>query len=326
MNREIAQIDAGNFSELLKSLRKPWHENYLAMYSSVYDAIVKDPTMMLVPIDDHMVHRGDGVFETFKCVDGAIYNLAAHMQRLQHSAANLNFTLPMELDEIKSIAGECIRAGGARDCYIRMFISRGPGSFGVNPYDCPQTQLYIAVTKAPPPFMDRHPAGATLRTSSIPVKDPFFAGVKNCNYLNNVLMKREAVDSGADFVVAFDRSGRLAEGATENIGIVSSDDILTFPNLDGILTGTTMLRVMNLAERAVEQWMLKSVRFGDIYRDDMLAAKEILIVGTTTNVTRVKEFDGQPVGNDGSSAIYNLLSELLYNDIHNNPAMRTQIF
>ena len=174
----MKHITKDNFPALLDKLNRPYHESYLAMYSSVYDGIVTDPTLMMVPIDDHMVHRGDGIFETFKCVDGAIYNFDAHLERLQRSAANLDFNLPVDMEQLREIVMETTRAGKEQGCYIRMFISRGPGSFGVNPYDCPAAQLYVVVTKAPKAFMETHPDGATVKTSSIPVKHPFFAGVK----------------------------------------------------------------------------------------------------------------------------------------------------
>ncbi len=318
-------ITKDNFPSVLDSLSNPYHESYLAMYSSIYGGIVTDPVLMMVPIDDHMVHRGDGIFETFKCVNGAIYNFDAHLDRLQRSASNLDFDLPVNMNQMREIVLETTRVGKQQNCYIRMFISRGPGSFSVNPYDCPATQLYVVITNAPKSFMETHPEGATVKTSSIPVKHPFFAGVKNCNYLNNVLMKKEAVNAKVDFVVAFDRQGRLGEGATENIGVVTSENILTFPNLEGILMGTTMMRVMELAEIAVTKGVLKKVCFGDISRDDIDNSKELLIAGTTTNITRVQTFDGTTVGS-GTTPVYNALSQLLLNDINQNPKMRTEVF
>jgi branched-chain amino acid aminotransferase len=325
MTNSIKRITKENFMPILAGLKQEFHKSYLAMYSSIYGGIVTDPVLMMVPIDDHIVHRGDGIFETFKCVDGAIYNFDGHLARLQRSASNLDFTLPVSDKELRKIVIETTLAGGERNSYIRLFISRGPGSFGVNPYDCPATQMYVVITRAPQPFMTAHPQGASLGTSAIPVKHPFFAGVKNCNYLNNVLMKKEAVKANVDFVVSFDETGRLGEGATENIGVVTKDNILVFPSLDGILMGTTMMRVMKMAETAVEQAVLKEVRFGDIYMDDIINASEILIAGTTTNITKVHSFDGKPVGS-GSSPVYECLSKLLLKDIHENPQIRTKVF
>ena len=99
--------------------------------------------------------------------------------------------------------------------------------------------------------MTAHPEGARVIKSRVPPKQSFFARLKSCNYLPNVLMTREAADAGADFAVAFDEQGFLTEGATENFGIVTSDGMLMVPRAVNILAGTTMLRVMELAEQLV---------------------------------------------------------------------------
>ena len=85
----MRRIDTDFFVKMTDKLRKPYHANYYAMYSSVYGGIVTDPVLMLVPIDDHMVHRGDGIFEVFKCVNGSLYNMDAHMRRLARAAQAL---------------------------------------------------------------------------------------------------------------------------------------------------------------------------------------------------------------------------------------------
>ena len=69
-----------------------------AMYSSVTDCIVTDQSIMTVPADDHLVHRGDGVFESFKCINGSIYNLEDHLVRLERSCAALGIAPPVSLD------------------------------------------------------------------------------------------------------------------------------------------------------------------------------------------------------------------------------------
>jgi branched-subunit amino acid aminotransferase/4-amino-4-deoxychorismate lyase len=322
----IKVLSREDLFEQLPLLKQPYHADYLAMYSTVLGGVVTDPTVMTVPIDDHMVHRGDGIFEMFKCVEGGLYNLEGHLSRLLRSTQDLAFVLPLTVGRLREIILETVRIGASQNCAVRMFVSRGPGSFGVNPYDCPAAQLYVVVTRLTDPFMTRHPEGATVSTSSIPVKHPFFAGVKNCNYLNNVLMKKEAVDAGVDFVVAFDEQGRLGEGATENVGVVTADGVLTFPCLDGILMGTTMMRVMELAKIVVDAGILKDVCFGDISRQQIEAAQEIFIAGTTTDVTYVHTFDGQLVGEGIQGPVFRQLSQLLLDDIHTNSELRTPVF
>jgi branched-chain amino acid aminotransferase len=321
----MRNINIDSFVKMADKLRKPYHANYYAMYSSVYGGIVTDPVLMLVPIDDHMVHRGDGIFEVFKCVNGGIYNMDAHMKRLTRAAQALSFRLPGGIEDIKLKVIETVKTGNHHDCCIHLYLSRGPGSFSVNPYECPETQLYIVVTALGKPFMELHPEGARIKTSSVVSKPAFYAGVKSCNYLPNVLMKKEAVESGVDFVLSFDDRGCLSEGATENAGIVTRNSELLFPNLDCILAGTTMLRLLELAEKLVESGDLKSSRFADIPRKAVYDAAELLIVGTTPNVAAAREFDGEPVGDGKPGPICKKLGELLENDISSNKELLTSV-
>jgi len=326
MIARMRHIGMADLPAWFESLRKPHHAAYYAMYSSVYGGVVTDPVLMMVPVDDHMVHRGDAVFETLKCVDGALYNAGAHLQRLERSAAMVGQAMPASLEEISRLVVETVRQGGRRDCLVRLMISRGPGSFGVNPYDCPAPQIYCAAYRLDPPFMEKHPEGARVRRSAIPAKPGFFAEIKNCNYLPNVLMKKEAVDAGVDYVVGFTGRGLLTEGAAENAGIITRERELLFPKLDGILAGTTMLRVMELAAKLIESGDLRRTGFADITREDVLRAAEFLIVGTTPNVTAVREFDGMAVGAGRPGPAGQMLGALLQEDIRENRQLRTPVF
>ncbi|MFH0909649.1 MAG: aminotransferase class IV [bacterium] len=312
-------------SQFFDALPAP-NAEYLAMYSSACDGIVTDPSLMVVPADDHLVHRGDGVFETIKCIDGLIYCLTAHLDRLVFSAGNVGLVSPWSHDELADVIVQTIRAGGKRDCLVRILLSRGPGSLGVNPYDCPKPGLYVVVHKLKPSFMETHPGGARVITSKIPVKPGFFANIKSCNYLPNVLMKKEAADTGVDFSVSFDEKGFLGEGATENAGIVTRDGNLLVPTTDRILSGTTMFRAIDLARFLVDKGLLKSVGSSAISRDMIVSAAEVLIFGTTPDVTAVVEFDGKPIGSGRPGPVSLELNRLIINDIRTNKAVQSPVF
>lgn len=319
-------IDLKSFAAAAENMRRPSHQNCLAMYSSVYRGIVTDPVLMMVPIDDHMVHRGDGVFEAMTCVEGSVYNMRAHLERLADSASAIGIRLRFGLDEIGRTIVEVARASRDRNCYIRLYLSRGPGSFTANPYDCPEPQLYVVATKAPRSFMESHPEGARVKVSSFAPKPPFYARVKSCNYLPNVLMTKEAVEAGVDCMVAFQTDGTLAEGATENVGIVTRQRVLVFPKLDSVLRGTTMMRVMNLAGKLIANGDLAGAEFADIRKDDIREAGELLVVGTTWTVSMVREFDGQVVGDGKPGPVYAKLRALLLDDMRNNRQVLTPAF
>lgn len=307
-------------------MRRSWQSQYYAMYSSLWEGIVTDPILMSVPVDDHMVHRGDGVFETFKCIHGCFYNAQAHLSRLQACAARISLPLPAPVESIGELAQATTRAGGRRDALVRLFISRGPGSLGISPYDCPQPALYIVAGHLAAPFMEAHPRGATVIASRVPIKPSAFAVIKSVNYLPNVLMKKEAVDAGVDFVLGFDEQGHMAEGATENFAIVTPEGWLKTPRLHHILAGTTMLRVLELARTLVDQGRLRGIMAVDIPYAEVAAAAEMLVLGTTPNVTAAIQFDGQPVASGQPGPVYAALSRLLNEDMAHNQELLTPVF
>ena len=321
----MKQFTVADFPKLAEQLRQPFQQHYYAMYSSVYGGLVTDPALMLLPIDDHMVHRGDGIFEALKAVRGKIYNLQAHLARLNDSARGLHLRLPVTDTELTDLIRATMRAGARPDCMIRMFVSRGPGGFSVNPYECPAPQLYIVATSVGTPFMQLHPGGARVRTSRIPAKTAAMAVIKNCNYVPNVLMKQEAVDEGVDFVAGFDEHGHLTEGAVENMGIVTQDGRVLFPKLDRILPGTTMLRVIELARPLAQTGEVREVGFADLTREDMLRAAEFLIAGTTINLAAGVEFDGVQIGTGQPGPVCRRLAALLEQDMLSNAALLTPV-
>jgi len=297
-----------------------------ALFSSEYGGIITEPLFMTVPVDDHLVHRGDGVFETLKCINGNIYCFNEHLDRLFRSAGKIDLTVHEKRDFLGQLILETIRASRQRNCLIRVLVSRGPGSMGINPYDCAKSNLYILIHRLPPPFMSSHPGGASVITSSIPVKAGIFATIKTCNYLPNALLKKEAVDHQADFSINFDEQGYLAEGATENVGIITRDRELFIPGPERILTGTTMNRVFDLASEGIRSGWLTKKEMARITRDELQAAQEVLIFGTTTDVTAVVSLDGQTVTAGKPGPVFEQLSRLLLAEQAGNNSFCTPAF
>jgi len=314
-----------DFAAFCREHRPGYHADYYAMYSSWWDGITTEPNLMVVPVDDHMVHRGDGLFETFKCVDGAVYNLEAHLARLENGAKAIALQMPWSRGDIRRIIGEVLKAGGRRDALIRIFVSRGPGGHSANPYECPEPLLMVLAIRLPPPFMASHPDGARVGLSAVPNKEGMFAQVKSVNYLPNVLMKKQAVDAGVDFMLGFDKDGHMTELPTENFGIVTTERVLKVPRPDHILAGTTMGRVLALArDHLVPAGVLAGVEEADVPRAELETAAEMLVFGTSPHVTAVTEFAGRPVGDGMPGPVWRELSRLFEADLK-NPAMLTPV-
>lgn len=320
----MKELQAGDFAEALRASLRPGKVPYYLFYSSLWDAYVTDPALMVVPFDDHVVHRGDGVFETMKCLDGAVYNLDAHLQRLQRSAYQIGLTFRRGPEAVRAKVLEALERAGQPECSVRVVLSRGPGGMGVAPSESLGTVLYVMVYGAGRPFMERKPEGATLRKSQVPAKPPCFATAKTCNYIPNVLMRAEADVWHVDFMVGVDDHGHVTEGATENVGIVSKSGRLVFPPLDAVLAGTTMLRVSELAQELEADGRLKGVVFRPIREEELYEAHEILVVGTTLNVASVVEYNGRRVGDGRPGPIGRALDALVARDTLENAALRVR--
>lgn len=315
-------ITADAYLERLRTSDVPGAVPYYLFYSSLLDGYVTEPALMQVPFHDHLVHRGDGVFETMKCVNGAVYNLDAHLHRLQRSAHAIGLGYRKGFEAIRETVLEALTEAAQPQCSVRVVLSRGPGGMGVNPAESNGAALYVLVYGAGKPFMERHPEGATVQRSAVPPKPPYMATVKTCNYIPNVLMKAEAVLHGVDFVLGVDEQGHITESATENVGIVSKSGRLVFPSPDTILPGTTMIRVAELAQSAGNEDLVKGVVFRSIREEELAEAREILVVGTTWNVASVVKYNGQPVGDGRPGPVGQTLDRLLARDIQENPDLR----
>jgi len=320
-----ADFGPEDFAAFCREHKPDYQSSYYAMYSSWWDGITTEPNLMVIPVDDHMVHRGDGLFETFKCVAGGVYNLEAHLARLEAGAQAIALELRWSREDLRRIIAAVLRSGGRRDALVRVFVSRGPGGHSANPYECPDPLLLVLALRLPPPFMQAHPEGAKVGVSRVPAKEGFFAQVKSVNYLPNVMMKKQAVDEGVDFILGFDAKGHMTELPTENFGIVTADRMLRVPRPDHILPGTTMRRVMELArEQLVPAGVLAGVEEADVPLTEIEAAAELLVFGTSPHVTAVTEFNGRSVGDGRPGPVWRELSRLFEADLR-NPALRTPV-
>lgn len=91
------------FDRLFDGVHDKARRHYAAFYSSALGGIVTEPACMVLAIDDHMVHRGHGVFDTAKIVDGYVYQLDAHLERFMRSAEAAHIALPMRPADLKRV-------------------------------------------------------------------------------------------------------------------------------------------------------------------------------------------------------------------------------
>src|SRR6188472_3966567 len=118
-NTPLRTLNQQDVFEQLRALRAKQPVKYTAFYSSQLGGVVTDPALMVIPFDDHMVHRGHGIFDTAGIVNGRIYDLDAHLDRFLKSAERSKLKLPGTRAEMRDIIIRTAAACGQRDGAIR---------------------------------------------------------------------------------------------------------------------------------------------------------------------------------------------------------------
>ncbi len=316
----MSSLRTPNFAadEAVTRLRQAVHarsENFYAMYSSRLGGIVTDPALMVLPLDDHMVHRGHAVFDTATLVNGMLYQLDPHLERLLRSAEMARIPLPFPPEQLRQIILDTTAASGRRDGSVRYWLSPGPGGFALSSAECVGSSFYVMVFKGESYPDSYYSEGVKVVTSTIPIKPPFFARVKSNNYLPNVLVVLEAKDRGVDNGIFIDGRGMVAESSNMNVAFITRNRVLRHPPFDAVLSGITVQRVLRLAQRLVEQGDLSGVELGDISVEEGHAAAEMLLIGSSIKVAPVVRWDAQPIGEGRPGPIARKLLELWHQDV-----------
>lgn len=250
------------------------------------DRIVPEPQAM-ISVFDHGFLYGDGIYETMRAYDGAVFMLQRHIERLNRSASLIQLSIPSP-DVIRDAVHETIRANALKSAYVRVTISRGKGPIGLDPALCPKpTFVVIAQEFREYPEM-YYSEGvpfviARTRRNLIEALNP---KIKSLNFLNNILAKIEAKERGAYEALMLNADGFISEGTICNIFFVR-DNILCTPSVDtGVLDGITRELVMDIAKEAGLQ-----VREGRYRPEDLFSASEVFFTNTTSEVMPVSRVE-----------------------------------
>jgi len=283
--------------------------NVLAFYDHRVGAVCTDAALMLAPLDDHMFHRGDGVFETVKYSEGRIYQLDAHLARLQRSAAGLYLSPPCLWETIRELAIAVAAAGKEPLGQVRILLGRGPGGFGIAPEECPEPSLYVVAYRFHPKPESWFEKGLKGIRTAVAAKESSMAGLKSINYVPNMLMLREAREKGGDIPFCYDNHGYLAESAVANLCIVDAAGTLSIPEFTHSLPGTVLLRVVTLLEGIVP------ISFRTITEDEVFAAREVIMFGTGPDCVAITSYEGKQIGNGLAGPIAQKARQLIQEDI-----------
>jgi branched-chain amino acid aminotransferase len=246
-----------------------------------------------ISVFDHGLLYGDGVFEGIRAYNGRVFKLVEHIDRLFYSAKAILLELPMSRQELIEAVLQTCRKNKISDGYIRLVVTRGVGTLGLNPNRCKNPSVIIISGKIqlyPPELYERGMEIITVPTTRN-LHSALNPAIKSLNYLNNILAKIEAVNGGCEEALMLNAEGYVAECTGDNIFIAAGGQLLTPPLSAGALYGITRATVMALAREGG-----LAVSEANLTRYDLFNAEECFLTGTGAEIIAVVKIDGRVIG------------------------------
>ena len=247
-----------------------------------------------VSVFDHGYLYGDGVFEGIRSYSKLVYKLKEHIDRLYESAHTLTLDIPLTKKQMIKAITDTLKANGLKDAYIRVIVSRGEGDLGLDPRKCKgKAQIVIIADKISLYPQELYRKGLEIITVSVVrnLAEAINPKIKSLNYLNNILAKIEANNSGFNEAIMLDSRGYVAECTGDNIFIVKDGELYT-PK-QGILQGITRATVLSLAQKN----KIKTHESAFITRHDIYVADECFLTGTAAEIIPVVKIDNRVIAN-----------------------------
>lgn len=243
-----------------------------------------------ISVFDHGFLYGDGVFEGIRAYEGCVFKLNEHINRLYESAKSIELIIPLSKAEFKNAIIETLNRNKLKDAYIRVVVSRGIGTLGLNPTLCPKASIIIIADYLAPLFEGKNATAIIAFTSrnSVTAINPM---IKSLNYLNNILARIEANKAGVNEALMLNQNGTVCEGTGDNIFIVKAGVIITPPPSAAILLGITRQVVIDLAEKEGIKVVERSITVHELYNAD-----ESFFTGTAAEIAPLVNVDGKLIG------------------------------
>jgi len=259
-----------------------------------------------VSVYDHGLLYGDGVFEGIRVYAGKVFRHKEHTERLYESAKAIALKIPLSPEEMTAAVEETVKANNKVEGYIRLVVTRGPGTLGLDPRKC-EPQVIVIVDDIALYPKELYENGLEVITSSFTRNHPNALNprVKSLNYLNNILAKIEAIRAGCLEAIMLNPQGEVAECTGDNLFVVKKGVVKTPPPEAGILEEITRNFVMELARSAK-----LDVRECTLTRHDVYTADEVFLTGTAAEVIAVTKVDDRVVGTGKPGPVARRLRDL----------------
>jgi branched-chain amino acid aminotransferase len=246
-----------------------------------------------ISVFDHGLLYGDGVFEGLRSYRGKVFRLDEHIRRLYESAKAIWLEIPMSPDEMCDAVNESVSINKIDDGYIRLVVTRGAGTLGLDPNRCSNPQVIIIADTISLYPKELYEKGLEIITVSVQRNHPAALSprIKSLNYLNNILAKIEGIQAGCIEALMLNHKGEVAECTGDNVFLVRQGVLQTPPLEAGILEGVTRDAVIEVAKEAGIE-----VREMPLTKHDVYVADECFLTGTAAEIIPVVRVDSRVIG------------------------------
>jgi branched-chain amino acid aminotransferase len=266
-----------------------------------------------VSVFDHGLLYGDGVFEGIRIYNKRVFELDAHIDRLYNSAKGIRLDIPMSREKLIDALHKTVEANGIIDGYIRLIVTRGVGSLGLNPFTCETSTIIIIADNIQLYPEELYEKGMKIISATTVRNHPLAIPpqIKSMNYLNNILAKIEALDNDVPEAIMYNHEGYVAEATGDNVFTVRKGIVYTPPSEAGGLEGITRDVVIRIAKKEGIEVVEKNLTRFDLYISD-----ELFLTGTAAEVIGIVEIDGRIIGNGNPGPVTKQLREKFFRYAH----------
>lgn len=247
-----------------------------------------------ISVYDHGLLYGDGVFEGIRAYNGIVFHLKDHIDRLYRSAHPIFLKIPLTKSQLTEAVLKTLKKNNLTNAYIRLVVTRGIGDLGLDPRKCPKATIIIITEPMLQLNSPEALANGITTTITWVKRNPVDAAtheIKSLNYLNSILGKIEANNTGADEAICLNKTGYVCEGVGENIFIVRDGEIITPPVSSGALNGITRAVIIRLAKKLGIEVIERNITPNELFTAD-----EAFFTGTAAEVAPIREVNKRVIG------------------------------
>lgn len=253
------------------------------------DGALLDPDDARVPVSDHGLTVGDGVFETLRTAPEpggdrwVPFAVSRHLRRLRRSLDGLGLVLDRSDDELREAMG-AVAAHLEGPGRVRLTVTGGPGPLGSARADDALT-VFVAGSE-----IDGWPeTGEAVTVPWVRNERSAVAGLKTTSYAENVVALARAKQLGASEAIFANTAGQLCEGTGSNVFVVLGGRLSTPPLSSGCLAGVTRELVCELADVAED----------DLPMSVLDEADEVFLTSSTRDVQGQHRIDDRTLDAPG---------------------------